>query len=103
MPSAHAAGVSALATAVGLNVGFESPLFAVTCIFSLVTMFDAQGVRRATGRQAGVLNKIIDDIYLNKGIREERLKELIGHTPFQVIVGALLGVVLALLYHRVVK
>lgn len=97
MPSAHAAGVSALATAVGIRMGFNSPLFAVTLIFSLVTMFDAQGVRRSAGRQAGILNRIIDDIYLNKGIRDERLKELIGHTPIQVIVGSILGVGMALM------
>ncbi|MBI1976947.1 MAG: divergent PAP2 family protein [Candidatus Omnitrophica bacterium] len=95
MPSAHAAGVSALATSVGFQSGFDSPLFAVTSIFCLVTMFDAQGVRRSAGRQAGILNKIIDDIYLNKGIRDERLKELIGHTPIQVLVGGLLGIVMA--------
>lgn len=100
MPSAHAAGVSALATSVGLRVGFDAPLFAVTAIFSLVTMFDAQGVRRSAGRQASILNKIIDDIYLNKGIREERLKELIGHTPMEVIVGGFLGILLALVCHN---
>lgn len=100
MPSAHAAGVSCLAASVGMNIGFDAPLFAVTLIFCLVTMFDAQGIRRSAGRQAGILNRIIDDIYLNKGIREERLKELIGHTPIQVIIGGVLGILMAVLGHN---
>ena len=103
MPSAHAAGVSALAASVGIHLGFDSALFSVTLIFSLVTMFDAQGVRRAAGRQAGILNKIIDDIYLNKGIRDERLKELLGHTPFQVIMGGLLGIVTAVACYNLMR
>ena len=103
MPSAHAAGVSALATSVGMYQGFDSALFSVTLIFSLVTMFDAQGVRRAAGRQAGILNRIIDDIYLNKGIRDERLKELLGHTPIRVIVGGTLGILMAFLCHNIME
>jgi acid phosphatase family membrane protein YuiD len=59
-------------------------------------MFDAQGVRRQSGHQAEALNKIIEDIYLNKGIQQERLKELLGHTPIQVFIGAAIGIIVAL-------
>ncbi len=100
MPSSHAAGVAALATSVGLAYGFNSGLFAVTAIFALIIMFDAQGVRRHTGQQAEILNKIIEDIYFKRIFKEERLKELLGHTPVEVFAGALLGIVLSLLlYH----
>ncbi|MFH1857885.1 MAG: divergent PAP2 family protein, partial [Candidatus Omnitrophota bacterium] len=88
MPSSHAAGMASLATSVGCEMGFHSPIFAVTSVAALVIMFDAQGVRRASGKQAAVLNKIIDDIYFKKEIQENRLKELLGHTPVEVIVGA---------------
>lgn len=96
MPSAHSAGVSALATAVGLTRGFDSPLFAIALIFALVTMFDAQGVRRAAGQQAELLNAILEDIYWKRPIAEGRLKELLGHTPIEVFVGAALGILLAI-------
>lgn len=97
MPSSHSAGAAALATSVGILLGFDTPLFAIAAIFALVTMFDAQGVRRATGLQAEALNRIMEDIYSNKGIKEERLRELIGHTPVQVFVGALIGIGIAIL------
>jgi len=97
MPSAHAAGASCLATAVGLEYGFNSVYFALAASFAIVVMFDAQGVRRATGRQARILNKITEDIYWRGRINEDRLRELIGHTPVEVIGGFLLGVIIALL------
>jgi hypothetical protein len=100
MPSSHAAGVVALATACGLEVGFNSVIFGLAAVFALVTMFDAQGVRRETGQQAEILNKIMDDLYWKGHIEEGRLKELIGHTPFQVFIGALLGCAVALLLHK---
>ena len=100
MPSSHAAGVTALATLCGLCVGFESVVFALATVFALVTMFDAQGVRRATGHQAEVLNKILEDIYWKGNIEVNRLKELIGHTPFQVFVGALIGFFLAVIFYN---
>lgn len=95
MPSSHAAGVSALATAVGLYAGFDSALFALAVFFALITMFDAQGVRRAAGKQAEALNKLFDDLYRKRGIHPERLIELLGHTPLQVIIGSLLGIIIA--------
>jgi hypothetical protein len=93
MPSSHAAGASALATSVGLEYGFNSPLFAVAAAFAMVTMFDAQGVRRATGYQATILNKMMDDIYWKGQIEEQRLKELVGHTPVEVLAGFAFGVI----------
>ncbi|MDD5073330.1 MAG: divergent PAP2 family protein [Candidatus Omnitrophica bacterium] len=95
MPSAHSSGVMALATAVGIQQGFDSALFVATLVFAVVIAFDAQGVRRATGQQAEILNKIMDDIYWRRKIQESRLKELIGHTPFEVFVGSLIGIVIA--------
>ncbi|MCM8780526.1 MAG: divergent PAP2 family protein [Candidatus Omnitrophica bacterium] len=97
MPSSHAAGASCLATATGFNYGFDSIYFALAASFALVVMFDAQGVRRATGRQARILNKIMDDIYWRGRIEEHQLRELVGHTPIEVIVGAILGVFIAIL------
>lgn len=95
MPSSHAAGASCLATAIGLEYGFSSVSFALAASFAIVVMFDAQGVRRATGRQARILNKITEDIYWQGRIREDRLRELVGHTPVEVIAGFLLGVLIA--------
>ncbi|MCP4650174.1 MAG: divergent PAP2 family protein [PVC group bacterium] len=96
MPSAHSAGVSALATAVGLYNGFDTIVFAITAIFALIIMFDAQGLRRNTGLQAEALNRIIEDIYLKRGIKQERLRELVGHTLIEVFMGAFLGIVIAI-------
>ncbi len=100
MPSSHAATVSALATAVGLTYGFASPFFAITFFFAFIIMLDAQGVRRQSGHQAEILNKMIEDVYLNRGIKQERLIQLLGHTPIQVITGAALGVIVALICYR---
>jgi len=97
MPSSHTAGAACLATAVGMNYGFDSVHFALAASFAIVVMFDAQGVRRATGRQARILNKITEDIYWQGKIREDRLRELIGHTPIEVIGGFIVGVVVALI------
>lgn len=100
MPSAHSAGVSALAVAVGEQVGFHTPAFAVALMFALVTMFDAQGVRRAAGRQAVAFNRLLDELYFKGQVNQERLRELLGHTPVEVLVGAVLGCVIALLIYR---
>lgn len=96
MPSSHAAGATCLATSVGLECGFDSAYFALAFAFAIVVMFDAQGVRRSTGKQAGILNKIMDDIYWRGKIQELRLRELIGHTPVEVIIGGFLGIAIAL-------
>jgi len=96
MPSSHAAGATCLATAIGLDHGFQSVDFALAASFALVVMFDAQGVRRAAGRQARILNKMTEDIYWKGRINEHRLRELVGHTPTEVIMGGLLGVIIAM-------
>jgi acid phosphatase family membrane protein YuiD len=95
MPSSHAAGATALATTCGLKLGFDSPIFALATVFAIVTMFDAQGVRRQTGEQAEILNRILEDIYWKGKVESDRLKELIGHTPIQVFIGAVIGLFLA--------
>ena len=99
MPSTHAAGVTALSLAIGLREGFDSPLFAAAVAFTVITVFDAQGVRRWSGRQAQVLNKMMEDIYFQRRIQEQRLKELLGHTPLEVLAGMGVGLVTALLLH----
>lgn len=100
MPSSHAAIVSALAASVGFTFGFSSPFFAMAFFFAFIIMFDAQGVRRQSGQQAEVLNKIIEDIYLQRGVKQERLIELLGHTPIEVFIGGALGVIVALFCYR---
>jgi len=95
MPSSHAAGASCLATAIGYSFGFDSVHFALAAAFAIVVMFDAQGVRRASGRQARILNKVMEDIYWQGKIDEARLRELIGHTPIEVVAGFLLGILIA--------
>ena len=99
MPSTHAAGVTALSTAIGLQSGFDSPLFAASIAFTVITLFDAQGVRRWSGRQAQVLNKMMEDIYFKRRIQEQRLKEILGHTPMEVIAGMGVGFATALVLH----
>ena len=96
MPSTHAAGVTALSVAIGYQVGFDSPLFAIVVAFTVITLFDAQGVRRWSGRQAQILNKMMEDMYFKRRIQEQRLKELLGHTPIEVVVGMGVGLATAL-------
>ena len=100
MPSSHTAAASALATSVGITYGFDSGLFAIAVTFALVVMFDAQGVRHSSGRQAALLNKMLDDIYWKKKLDDEKLKELLGHTPVQVWAGAIIGILVPLLLYK---
>lgn len=106
MPSSHASFVSTLSTSIGLRYGFRSDLFAIVAVFSLIIIYDAGGVRRAVGEQANVLNKIIRNLDLKQFSRSadkeliiKDLKELIGHTPIEVLAGTLLGIIIALLNH----
>ncbi len=99
MPSAHSALVGALATGVGLTKGWESSEFAIACLFAVIVMYDAAGVRQAAGKQARILNQLLDEFlqdahHLNT---EERLKELLGHTPFQVFIGLAWGIGVSML------
>ncbi len=100
MPSAHSAFVVGLSTSVGLICGFQSIEFAIALVNALVVMYDAAGVRRAAGRQAACLNRIMEDFYKHE-IQEigGRLKELLGHTPHQVFWGAILGIFYAYYMH----
>lgn len=100
MPSSHSAAVAALTTAVGMQEGFTSALFGVTLYFSLIVMYDAAGLRRAAGRQAAVLNRLIDSHFKHPEHDTQKLMELLGHTPFEVFIGASLGVFSALLWNR---
>ena len=97
VPSAHSAMASALATAVGLEAGFSDPLFAVTLAFAIVVMFDAQSVRRAAGQQAKLLNKIVAELFKEHHLSQQKLAELLGHTPLEVFLGLIMGVLTALI------
>ncbi|HNX69173.1 MAG TPA: divergent PAP2 family protein [Candidatus Omnitrophota bacterium] len=97
MPSAHSATVASLAASVGLYYGFNTIPFLMALIICLITMFDAAGVRRHLGRQGKILNEVLDEFYAKGAVPEKRLKELLGHTPFEVIAGAFLGIIIAIL------
>jgi acid phosphatase family membrane protein YuiD len=97
MPSAHSALVASLATSVGQTKGWSSPEFAIACLFAVIVMYDAAGVRQAAGKQAKILNQMIEELFReHKQFSEEKLKELLGHTPFQVLVGLMLGITVSL-------
>ena len=95
MPSSHSTLVAGLATAVAIQHGVGSSLFAIVLVFATIVMYDAAGVRRAVGIQAQLLNQMIEELFAGHPISETHLRELIGHTPFQVIMGAALGIGLA--------
>ena len=97
MPSSHSGVVVSLTTMIGKNIGINSPLFAVALIFSFIVMYDAAGVRRAAGKQAKLLNKIVETPGLTGLQVSERLVEVLGHTPVQVIVGAAIGIIVGLI------
>ncbi|XP_006584599.1 uncharacterized protein [Glycine max] len=97
MPSSHSATVTALAAAIGLQEGFGGPLFATALVFACIVMYDATGVRLQAGRQAEVLNQIVYELPAEHPLAESRpLRELLGHTPPQVIVGGILGLLTAI-------
>lgn len=108
MPSSHSSTVTCLATCIGIMEGLKSNLFAITVIFSGIVMYDAAGIRRAAGKQAGVLNIFLEKIPLiigkkqyEKYFKDEKttkLKELLGHTPIEVFVGAIVGIVVGILF-----
>jgi acid phosphatase family membrane protein YuiD len=100
MPSSHSAFVSGLTTAVGILEGFGSTLFAACFVFSMIVMYDAAGLRRAAGKQAAILNKLIDELIHTGELKQARLKELLGHTPYEVFAGASLGILVAVLVCR---
>ena len=97
MPSAHSAAVSALTIATALIDGLGSTAFAIAFVTAVVVLYDAAGVRRSAGQQAHVLNQILEELFSGRPIAEEHLRELIGHTPFEVLAGALLGATISFL------
>ena len=97
MPSSHTAIVVSLATLIGKYEGVDTAIFALSLIFSFVVMYDAAGVRRAAGKQAKLLNKIVETPGLSSVEVQEKLVEVLGHTPIQVIVGAIIGVVVGII------
>ncbi len=98
MPSAHAALVTALATVIARQVGLGSPLFAVSAVFASVVMYDAAGVRQAASVQARILNRMLDELFTQHAFNERRLRELLGHTPVEVFVGAVLGIAVGIFF-----
>ena len=97
MPSSHSAVVTSLATLVGKYEGVNTPIFAISFILAAVVMYDACGVRRAAGKQAALLNKIIETPGLTSVQVSERLVEVLGHTPVQVFIGAIIGIIAGLI------
>ena len=97
MPSSHSAVVTCLAMMTGKSAGFDSNIFAISVIFAMVVMYDAAGVRRAAGKQAHLLNKIIETPGLSNVQVQERLVEVLGHSPLLVIVGAIIGIIVGLI------
>ena len=98
MPSSHTAVVMSLSTLIGKEYGFNSPIFALSMVFAFVVMYDAAGVRRAAGKRATLLNKIVETPGLSDLEVQERLVEVLGHTPTQVIVGAIIGIIVGAIF-----
>ena len=98
MPSSHSSLVVSLTMSIGFIKGFDSLIFALSAVMSLVVMYDAAGVRRSAGQQAAILNKIVEDWgRADYSLTEKKLKELLGHTPVEVIAGAILGIIIAII------
>jgi acid phosphatase family membrane protein YuiD len=97
MPSAHSAFATGMATSVGLVAGFDSPVLIVAMSFAMITMFDASTVRHAAGQQARILNDIIEELFKEHHLSEVKLKELLGHTRLEVLLGAIIGALTALM------
>ena len=101
MPSTHSASVTALVLALGLVVGWNSAIFTTGLVFALIVMYDATGVRRSAGKQAEILNKIVEDIYSTGKVKVDKLKEILGHDPLEVVAGAAIAVVVTLTLYYV--
>src|SRR5688572_7961483 len=95
MPSSHSAVVVALATRTGMATGVQSTEFAIAIVFAAIVLYDAAGVRRAVSIQGRILNRMLEEVIEYQRFNEKRLLELLGHTPFEVFVGSLLGLLVA--------
>ena len=98
MPSSHAALVAGLSWTIGLEYGFDSPVFAIGAVLAMVVIYDATGVRRAAGQHARVINRMIEDLSHGHPLKEEELKEVLGHTPGQVVAGTIFGIIFGALF-----
>lgn len=96
MPSSHTSFSMSLTMMIGLNLGFNNPLFAATLVFTLIVAYDAMGLRMESGRQAEAINKIFDEIFKDKGMK--KLKEKLGHKPQEVLAGLILGIISAIFF-----
>jgi acid phosphatase family membrane protein YuiD len=96
MPSSHSALVTSMTTCVGMQAGWDSAPFLVALGFSIITMHDAAGLRMAAGRQAALLNQVVESLYQGRQAKPPRMKELLGHSPLQVLSGGALGIAVAL-------
>lgn len=95
MPSSHSALAASTALAIGLKEGFDSSLFAMAIAFSMIVIYDATGIRRQAGRHAALINAMIADLASGHPLKEEHLREVLGHTPIQALIGTLLGLLIA--------
>ncbi|MFA5747034.1 MAG: divergent PAP2 family protein [Candidatus Paceibacterota bacterium] len=100
-PSSHSATVAALATSCGIISGFDSQYFAIAFALAVIVIYDAFTLRREAGRQAAALNKVLNDLYNNKGIQFDNLKELIGHTRIEAFFGLVIGILVAVFLHNI--
>ncbi len=98
MPSSHSALVAAAAQAIGLYSGFNSPLFAFSVVLAMIVIYDATGIRRQAGRHAALINAMINDLASGHPLKEEHLREVLGHTPFQALAGTIMGILIAILF-----
>ncbi len=98
MPSSHSSSVCTLSTCIGLEYGFNSPLFTIALVFAVIVMYDAAGVRKETGEQAKIINRIVKKFEKQEFHIDQELKELIGHTKPEVLGGAILGILLGILF-----
>jgi len=95
MPSSHSALVSAAAHAIGLTEGFDSPIFALAIAIAMVVIYDATGIRRQAGRHAEIINAMVRDLVEGHPLRQEQLREVLGHSPFEAFVGLVMGILVA--------
>lgn len=97
MPSSHSAMVSSTSLSVGMVIGFDTGVFALSAVLAMIVIYDATGIRRQAGKQAVLINNMIDEITKGKIPPQDRLKEVLGHTPGEAFMGTLLGLVIAFL------
>jgi acid phosphatase family membrane protein YuiD len=95
MPSSHSTLVTAAAHAIGLTAGFSSPVFAIAVVIAMVVIYDATGIRRQAGRHAEIINAMVQDLVEGHPLRQEQLREVLGHSPFEALMGVVLGVSVA--------